>query len=130
MPVDKEYLSQPWLCEETDPFMAWIRNFKVPQRIHMPTNVKTYDGTEDPEDHLNIFQLVAKIERWAIPTWCHMFNSTLIGLARVWFHKLPPKSIDSYEVLQKAFLRNFSQQKKYIKDPVESTKSSKGRGSK
>ncbi|GJZ97569.1 reverse transcriptase domain-containing protein [Tanacetum coccineum] len=128
MPVDKEYLSQPWLCEETDPFMAWIRNFKVPQRIHMPTNVKTYDGTEDPEDHLNIFQLVAKIERWAIPTWCHMFNSTLIGLARVWFHKLPPKSIDSYEVLQKAFLRNFSQQKKYIKDPVESTKSSKGRG--
>ncbi|GKA36297.1 reverse transcriptase domain-containing protein [Tanacetum coccineum] len=48
-----------------------------------------------------------------------MFNSTLIGSARVWFDKLPPKSIDSYKVLRKAFLGNFSQQKKYIKDPVE-----------
>ncbi|GKB89925.1 reverse transcriptase domain-containing protein, partial [Tanacetum coccineum] len=85
----------------------------------MPTNVKTYDGTGDPEDHLKIFQTAKKIERWAMPTWCHMFNSTLIGSARVWFDKLPPESIDSYEVLRKAFLGNFSQQKKYIKDPVE-----------
>ncbi|GJV32952.1 reverse transcriptase domain-containing protein [Tanacetum coccineum] len=61
----------------------------------------------------------AKIERWAMPTWCHMFNSTLIGSARVWFDKLPSESINSYEVLRKAFLGNFLQQKKYIKDPVE-----------
>ncbi|GJS73365.1 hypothetical protein Tco_0706206 [Tanacetum coccineum] len=46
----------------------------------------------------------AKIERWIMPTWCHMFNSTLIGSARVWFDKLPSESIDSYEVLRKAFL--------------------------
>nr|GEX38016.1 reverse transcriptase domain-containing protein [Tanacetum cinerariifolium] len=45
------------------------------------------------------------VERWAMPTWCHMFNSTLIGGARVWFDELPPESIDGY--------------KKYIKDPVE-----------
>ncbi|GJZ67691.1 hypothetical protein Tco_0630931 [Tanacetum coccineum] len=36
--------------------------------------------------------LAAKTERWAMPTWCHMFNSTLTGNAR---------------------------QKKCIKDPVE-----------
>ncbi|GKA71243.1 reverse transcriptase domain-containing protein [Tanacetum coccineum] len=48
----------------------------------MPSNVKTYDGTGDPEDHLKYFQAAAKIERWAMPTWCHMFNSTLIGSAR------------------------------------------------
>ncbi|GJZ69515.1 reverse transcriptase domain-containing protein [Tanacetum coccineum] len=85
----------------------------------MPVNVKTYDGTGDPDDHLKIFQAAAKIERWAMPTWCHMFNSTLIGSARVWFDKLPPESIDDYEMLRKAFLGNYSQQKKYIKDPVE-----------
>nr|GEV66216.1 reverse transcriptase domain-containing protein [Tanacetum cinerariifolium] len=28
----------------------------------MPSNVKTYDGSEDPEDHLKIFQAAAKIE--------------------------------------------------------------------
>ncbi|GJT29069.1 hypothetical protein Tco_0909344 [Tanacetum coccineum] len=47
---------------------------------------------EDPEDHLKIFQATAKTERWAMPTWYHMFNSTLTGNAR---------------------------QKKYIKHPVE-----------
>ncbi|GJU06718.1 hypothetical protein Tco_1123148 [Tanacetum coccineum] len=75
-------LSQPWLCEETDPFTARIRYFKVPKKTRMPSNVKTYDGTGDPEDHLKYFQAAAKIERWAMPTWCHMFNSTLIGSAR------------------------------------------------
>ncbi|GJV19086.1 hypothetical protein Tco_1368106 [Tanacetum coccineum] len=117
--VEEEDLSQPWLCEETDPFTARIRNFEVPKRTRMPTNVKTYDGTGDPEDHLKIFQTAAKVERWAIPTWCHMFNSTLIGSARVWFDKLPPESIDSYEVLRKAFLGNFSQQRIH-QDPWKS----------
>ncbi|GJW61991.1 hypothetical protein Tco_0111326 [Tanacetum coccineum] len=112
---DDDDLSQPWLYEETDPFTARIRNFEVPKRPRMPVNVKTYDGTGDPEDHLKIFQAATKIERWAIPTWCHMFNSTLIGSARVWFDKLPPDSINNYEVLWNVFLGNYSQQKKYIK---------------
>ncbi|GJT68923.1 reverse transcriptase domain-containing protein [Tanacetum coccineum] len=61
----------------------------------------------------------AKTERWAMPTWCHMFNSTLTGNARVWFDDLPKETIDSYDDLKKAFLENYLQQKKCIKDPVE-----------
>ncbi|GJS68126.1 reverse transcriptase domain-containing protein [Tanacetum coccineum] len=61
----------------------------------------------------------AKVERWAMPTWCHMFNSMLTGSAKVWFDDLPPESVDSYDDLKKAFLANFLQQKKCIKDPVE-----------
>nr|GEW85211.1 reverse transcriptase domain-containing protein [Tanacetum cinerariifolium] len=41
------------------------------------------------------------------------------GNARVWFDDLPPESIDNYEDLKKAFLENYLQQKKYIKDPIE-----------
>ncbi|GJW10702.1 reverse transcriptase domain-containing protein [Tanacetum coccineum] len=85
----------------------------------MPNNVKTYDGTGDPEDHVKIFQAAAQVERWAMPTWCHMFNSTLIGAARVWFDELPPESIDGYKDLKAAFLAYFMQQKKYVKDPVK-----------
>ncbi|GKD35621.1 reverse transcriptase domain-containing protein [Tanacetum coccineum] len=85
----------------------------------MPNNVKTYDGTGDPKDHLKIFQAAAQVERWAMPTWCHMFNSTLIGAARVWFDELPPESIDGYKGPKAAFLAYFLQQKKYVKDPVE-----------
>ncbi|GKA29073.1 reverse transcriptase domain-containing protein [Tanacetum coccineum] len=111
-------LSQPWVCEETDPFTPRIRYFDFP-KTRMPSHIKTYDISEDPEDHLKIFQAAAKTERWAMPTWCHMFNSTLTGNARVWFDDLPQESIDSYDDLKKAFLENYLQQKKCIKDPVE-----------
>nr|GFC30947.1 reverse transcriptase domain-containing protein [Tanacetum cinerariifolium] len=47
----------------------------------MPSHIETYDGSEDPKDHLKIFQAAAKTKRWAMPTWCHMFNSTLTGNA-------------------------------------------------
>nr|GEY82927.1 reverse transcriptase domain-containing protein [Tanacetum cinerariifolium] len=53
-----------------------------------------------------------------MPTWCHMFNSTLIGTTRVRFDELPPKSIEGYTDLKAAFLAYFIQQKKYVKDPV------------
>ncbi|GJT61245.1 reverse transcriptase domain-containing protein [Tanacetum coccineum] len=59
-----------------------------------------------------------KMERWAMPTWCHMFNSTLTGNARVWFDDLLPESIDSYDDLREAFLKNYIQQKKCIRDPI------------
>nr|GEW43787.1 reverse transcriptase domain-containing protein [Tanacetum cinerariifolium] len=54
-----------------------------------------------------------------MPTWCHIFNTTLTGSARVRFDDLSSESIDSYNDLKKAFLANFLQQKKCIKDPVE-----------
>ncbi|GJZ97020.1 reverse transcriptase domain-containing protein [Tanacetum coccineum] len=116
--TDEDDLAVPWICEEVDPFTPRIRNFKSSRKTRMPNNVKTYDGTGDPEDHVKNFQAAAQVERWAMPTWCHMFNSTLIGAARVWFDELPPESIDGYKDL-KYFLAYFMQQKKYVKDPVE-----------
>ncbi|GJX90749.1 reverse transcriptase domain-containing protein [Tanacetum coccineum] len=118
-PTDEEDLAVPWTCKDVDPFTPRIRNFKSSRKTRMPNNVKTYDGTGDPEDHLKIFQAAAQVERWAMPTWCHMFNSTLIGAARVWFDELLPESIDGYKGLKAAFLAYFMQQKKYVKDPVE-----------
>nr|GEY97866.1 reverse transcriptase domain-containing protein [Tanacetum cinerariifolium] len=83
-------LSQPWVCEEIHPFTPRIRYFYFP-KTRMPSHIRTYDGSKDQEDHLKIFQAAAKMKRWAMPTWCHMFNFTLTGNAR----------------------------KKYIKDPIE-----------
>nr|GEW09068.1 reverse transcriptase domain-containing protein [Tanacetum cinerariifolium] len=82
-------------------------------------HIKTYERSEELEDHLKIFHAADKTERWAMPTWCHMFNSTLTGNARVCFDDLPPKSIDRYDDLKKAFLENYPQHKKYIKDPIK-----------
>ncbi|GKF46639.1 hypothetical protein Tco_0136441, partial [Tanacetum coccineum] len=76
----------------------------APKRHHdrkaYPSYVKMYDESEDPEDHIKIFQSVAKVEQWAMPTLCYMFNFTLIGNARVWFDDLLPESINSYDDLK------------------------------
>ncbi|GKA72854.1 reverse transcriptase domain-containing protein [Tanacetum coccineum] len=95
-----------------------IHNSEAREDANVPTTEKQYDGTES-KDHLKVFQASAQVERWAMPTWCHMFNSTLIGAARVWFDELPPESIDGYKDLKAAFLAYFMQQKKHVKDPVE-----------
>ncbi|GJT38778.1 reverse transcriptase domain-containing protein [Tanacetum coccineum] len=80
---------------------------------------KSWTKRRDPEDHLKIIQPTTQVERWATPTWCHMFNSTLIRDTRVWFDELPPESIDRYKGLKAAFLAYFMQQKKYVNDLVE-----------
>nr|GEW68688.1 reverse transcriptase domain-containing protein [Tanacetum cinerariifolium] len=118
-PTDEDDLKRPWMCEEENLFTPRIHNFESSRKTRIPNNVKTYDETGDPEDHVKVFQAAAQVEIWAMPTWCHMFNSTLIGAARVWFDELPPKSIDGYKDLRVAFLAYFMQQKKYVKDPVE-----------
>ncbi|GJT63276.1 hypothetical protein Tco_1006809 [Tanacetum coccineum] len=90
--TDEDDLAVPRICEEVDPFTPRIHNFKSLQKTRMPNNVKTYDGTGDPEDHVNFFQASTQ---------------------------LPPESIDGYKDLKAAFLAYFMQQKKYVKDPVE-----------
>ncbi|GKA40638.1 hypothetical protein Tco_0733231 [Tanacetum coccineum] len=50
----KDDLSQPWTCEERNPFTPRNRHFNFP-RTRMPSQVKTYDGSGDPEDHLKLF---------------------------------------------------------------------------
>nr|GFA20989.1 reverse transcriptase domain-containing protein [Tanacetum cinerariifolium] len=75
-PTEEEDLVVPCTCKDVDPFTPRIRNFKSSRKTRMPNNVKTYNGTRDPKDHLKIFQAVAQVERWAMPKWCHMFNST------------------------------------------------------
>nr|GEX25376.1 reverse transcriptase domain-containing protein [Tanacetum cinerariifolium] len=93
--------------------------FESSRRTQMPNNVKTYDGTRDLEDYVKIFHAAAHVERWAMITWCHMFNTTLIGAVMVWFVELLPESIDSYKYLKAAFLAYFMQQKKYVKDMMK-----------
>nr|GFA95873.1 reverse transcriptase domain-containing protein [Tanacetum cinerariifolium] len=62
-PTDEDDLTRPWMCEEEDPFTPRICNFESSSRTRMPNNVKTYDGTEDPEDHVKNFQAAAQVKR-------------------------------------------------------------------
>nr|GEZ38855.1 reverse transcriptase domain-containing protein [Tanacetum cinerariifolium] len=56
-------LTKPWTCEEVNPFTPRIRNFESSRKTRMPNNIKTYDGTGNPEDHVKVFQAAAQVER-------------------------------------------------------------------
>nr|GEV93468.1 reverse transcriptase domain-containing protein [Tanacetum cinerariifolium] len=99
--TDEDDLTRPCMCEEEDPFTPRICNFESSRKTRMPNNVKTFDGTGDPEDHVKIFQAAAQVERWAMPTWCHMFNSTLIGAARI--HNIKLKDGETIEDFMERF---------------------------
>ncbi|GKA30860.1 hypothetical protein Tco_0717165 [Tanacetum coccineum] len=87
------------------------------RREKLPRNIRVYEGNKDPEDHLGIFSAAAEQEEWPMPIWCKMFRQTLGGAAQNWFDDLYPKSMDSFEELSQKFLEEFSQQKRYAKDP-------------
>nr|GEW17772.1 reverse transcriptase domain-containing protein [Tanacetum cinerariifolium] len=48
--------SPPSSISRKNPFTPRIRNFKSSRKTRIPNNVKTYDGTRDPEDHVKVFQ--------------------------------------------------------------------------
>nr|GEU49433.1 reverse transcriptase domain-containing protein [Tanacetum cinerariifolium] len=63
-PTGQEDLAVPWSCEEVDPFTPQICNFKSSRKTRMPNNVKTYDRTGDPEDHVKIFQAATQQKKY------------------------------------------------------------------
>nr|GFC23475.1 reverse transcriptase domain-containing protein [Tanacetum cinerariifolium] len=49
---EDEDMSRPWRRQKVDAFTRRISDFSEDKRRRMPANVKTYDGTGDPDDHL------------------------------------------------------------------------------
>ncbi|GKA54680.1 hypothetical protein Tco_0753629 [Tanacetum coccineum] len=88
----------------------------------MPTNIKLYDGTTDPEDHLSRFSSAANSGEWPMSVWCRMFQQTLDGSARGWFENLSGGSIGGWTELRQQFTTKFSTRRACFKDPTEITK--------
>ncbi|GKG34606.1 hypothetical protein Tco_0437302, partial [Tanacetum coccineum] len=64
---EDEDMSRPWRRQKVDAFTRRISYFSEDKKRRMPANVKTYDGTGDPDDHLKIFESAATIENWPQP---------------------------------------------------------------
>ncbi|GJV69915.1 reverse transcriptase domain-containing protein [Tanacetum coccineum] len=112
-------ISQPWTCEERNPFTPRIRHFSLP-RTRMPIQRQDINKMEvGSGDHLKAISIAATTVRMAMPTWCHMFKLNPHQECLSLFDKLIKESIDSYEDLRTAFRENYLQQTKHIKDPVE-----------
>ncbi|GJW19949.1 reverse transcriptase domain-containing protein [Tanacetum coccineum] len=91
-------------------------------KYKMPANIKLYDGTTDPEDHLGRFASAANSGEWPMPVWCRMFQQNLDGPAREWFERLPSNSTGEWADLREAFTDRYSVRKACFKEPHEITK--------
>ena len=78
----------------------------LPPKFKMPS-LDSYDGTRDPFDHIATFKTTMHLQGVPNKIMCRAFPTTLKGPARVWFRKMPPNSISSFEELSKLFVNNF-----------------------
>ncbi|XP_030963881.1 uncharacterized protein LOC115985047 [Quercus lobata] len=95
------------LHERTDsPFTTSINGHPLPSKFKLPS-LDSYDGTRDPFDHIATFKTTMHLQGVPDEIMCRAFPTTLKGSARVWFSKIPPNSVSSFEELSKLFVNNF-----------------------
>ncbi|XP_021985756.1 uncharacterized protein LOC110881939 [Helianthus annuus] len=109
----------PVLMMAKSKFSARIVHAKLPPKLKMPSTVKKYDGTTDPDDHMFEFDGAARVKQWLMSAWCFMFAYTLTGATLVWFDALNKGEINDFEELRRLFLQNFSHQRDYSKEITE-----------
>ena len=94
------------------PFIASITSHPLPSKFKMPT-LDSYDRIRDPCNHIAMFKTTMLLQGVSDKIICRAFPTTLKGLARVWFSKLPPNTITSFQELSKLFVNNFVEGQSY-----------------
>ena len=88
------------------PFTLVVQECPMPSKFRLP-QLKPFDGLKDPLDHLNTFKTTLGLQQPPDEILCRSFPTTLKGVAREWFTKLPPSSINNFEQLSSSFVRHF-----------------------
>ncbi|PWA77993.1 gag protein [Artemisia annua] len=126
--TNSDFYNEPFTFKETEknvrdlvasPFTARIRDYGMPDGLKVPTNLRTYDGMSDPDDHLTIFMGTMNVHKLLEPAWCRFFHITVCRAARFWYDNLSPRSINSFHVLRDKFRANFLQQRRFQKTQAE-----------
>ena len=95
------------LIHRTDsPFIASIITHPLPSKFKMPT-LDLYDGTHDSYNHIAMFKTTMHLQGVPNEIMCRVFLTTLKCPAKVWFSKLLPNTITSFQELSKLFVNNF-----------------------
>lgn len=72
----------------------------------MPS-LDSYVGMRDPFDHIATFKTMIHLQGVLDEIMCRAFLTTFKGPTRVWFSKIPPNIVSSFEELSKLFVNNF-----------------------
>ena len=85
------------LVNKTDSlFTVSVNSCPLPQKFRMP-QIESYDGVKDPLNHLETFKTLMYLQGVLDEIMCRAFPMTLKGLARIWFSRLTPNSINHFQ---------------------------------
>ena len=108
-------VSMDTLVQQTEsPFTIGVLHFPLPEKFRMP-QIETFDGTNDPIDHLNTYKNQMELHGYQDPIRCRAFTITLKGPTLAWFNRLPPSSVSSFTELSNAFFSHFIGARTYRK---------------
>ena len=88
------------------PFITSINSHPLPSKFKIPSS-DSYDGMCDPCDHIATFKATMHLQEVSELIMYKAFPTTLKGPIRVWFSKIPPNTVSSFEELSKLFVNNF-----------------------
>ncbi|KAL6312998.1 hypothetical protein AAG906_012405 [Vitis piasezkii] len=88
------------------PFCSHIIHYEPPRGFLVP-KFSTYDGTNDPFDHIMHYRQLMTLDIGNDALLCKVFPASLQGQALSWFHRLPPNSVDNFRDLSEAFVGQY-----------------------
>ena len=95
------------MVRRTDsPFTMEVLECPVPSKFRLP-QLEPFNGLKDLLDHLNTFKMTLGHQQPPDEILRRFFSTSLKGVTREWFTKLPTSSIDNFEQLGSSFLCHF-----------------------
>jgi hypothetical protein len=85
----------------------------LPPGLEKPPVMDIYDGSTDPNDHIENIEVVLDWRRVRGAIKCKLFSTTLRKGAMIWYKGLPPQSIDSWTELCHQFTAHFTAWRKH-----------------
>ena len=85
------------------PFCSHIIHCEPPRGFLVP-KFSTYDGSNDPFDHIMHYRQLITLDIGNDELLCKVFPTSLQGQALSWFHRIPPNSVGNFRDLLEAFV--------------------------
>ncbi|WJX89707.1 hypothetical protein P8452_71681 [Trifolium repens] len=95
------------------PLTERVMRVPLPPGLEKLPIMDTYDGSTDPDDHLENIVAILEWRRVRGSVKCKIFSTTLRKGALTWYKGLPPQSIDSWTEICRQFTAHFTASRKH-----------------
>ncbi|GAU40531.1 hypothetical protein TSUD_366960 [Trifolium subterraneum] len=97
------------------PVSRRILDIPLPRGLEKPPTLDKYDGTTDPDEHVQSVETALDYRNLRGSIKCKLFPLSLVRGASTWWRNLPPGSIDSWEELCRTFTAHFTTSRRHPK---------------